>query len=467
MSVLIKNGRIVTATDDYTADIVCEGGRIRTIGLDIPAERDMEVHDASGLLVFPGGVDVHTHLDWDFGVARTADTFGAGTKAAAFGGTTTLVDFANQNGRALPAALEDWHARAASACIDVAAHLILTKVTDQTLIDMKAMIHREGVSSFKLFLAYPGVLMVDDGSLFKAMRVARDNGALTCVHAENGPVIQVLIEEALAAGHSIPKYHALTRPALMEGEATHRAIRLAELAQAPLYIVHLSAAEALATVAEARDRGVPAHAETCPHYLFLTQKEYERAGFEPAKYVMTPPLRDDNHQAMLWRGLNTNDLQVISTDHCPFCFNEQPLGMKYSKQQGLANFNKIPNGAPGIETRLPLVFDGGVKQKRISLNRFVQLTSTVPAKLFGLFPKKGTIAVGTDADIVLFDPNEQWTIRAASHHSRVDYSLFEGRSVTGRVKKVFLRGEPIVDGEKWLGREGGGAYVRRGEAGQM
>jgi dihydropyrimidinase len=279
--------------------------------------------------------------------------------------------------------------------------------------------------------------------------------------------LQVLIEEALAAGHTAPKYHATTRPSLMEGEATHRAIRLAELAEAPLYIVHLSAAEALAAVVEARDRGVPAYAETCPHYLFLTQEEYDRAGFEGAKYVMTPPLRDRHHQAMLWRGLGTNDLQVISTDHCPFCFNEQPLGMKYSKQQGIGNFNKIPNGAPGVETRLPLVFDGGVKQNRMSLNRFVQLTATAPAKLFGLFPRKGTIAVGSDADIVLFDAEEQWTIRAASHHSRVDYSLFEGRQVTGRVKKVFLRGSLIVDGDEWLGRENGGRYCRRGEAGRL
>jgi dihydropyrimidinase len=467
MTLMIKNGRIVTASDDYTADILVEGERIRAIGLDLPVGGHAEVHDAAGLLVLPGGVDPHTHLDWDFGVARTADTFGSGTKAAAFGGTTTLIDFANQNGRSLPEALEDWYERAASAAIDVAAHLILTKVTDQTLVDMRTMIRREGVSSFKLFLAYPGVLMVDDGTLFKAMRVARDNAALTCVHAENGPVIQVLIEEALAAGHTAPKYHATTRPSLMEGEATHRAIRLAELAEAPLYIVHLSAAEALAAVTEARDRGVPVCAETCPHYLFLTQEEYERAGFEGAKYVMTPPLRDRHHQAMLWRGLGTNDLQVISTDHCPFCFNEQPLGIKYSKQQGVGNFNKIPNGAPGLETRLPLVFDGGVKQNRMSLNRFVQLTSTTPAKLFGLFPRKGTIAVGSDADIVLFDPEERWTIRAASHHSRVDYSLFEGREVTGRVRKVFLRGSLIVDGDKWLGREGGGQYCRRGEAGRL
>ncbi len=466
MTVLVKNGRIVTATDDYTADILVDGGRVRTIGLDIPVGANVEVHDASGLLVLPGGVDVHTHLDWDFGVARTADTFGTGTKAAAFGGTTTLVDFANQNGRGLMEALEDWHERAATACVDVAAHMILTKIDDRILADMKTLIGREGVTTFKLFMAYPGVLMVDDGSIFRAMRVARDHGGMICMHAENGPVIQVLIDEAVAAGHRAPRYHASTRPSLMEGEAAHRAIALAELAECPLYIVHLSAAEALAAVTEARDRGVPVHAETCPHYLFLTQEEYDRADFEGAKYVMTPPLRDRHHQAMLWRGLKTDDLQVISTDHCPFCFNEQPLGMKYSKQQGVGSFAKIPNGAPGVETRLPVVFDGGVRGKGMSLNRFVQLTSTMPAKLFGLFPRKGTIAVGSDADLVLFDPDETWTIRAAAQHSRVDYSLFEGRSVTGRVKKVFLRGHMIVDGERWLGREAVGSFVKRGEAGR-
>ena len=467
MTVLIRNGRIITASDDYVADIVVDKGRIRTIGLDIPVGEHTEIHDAKGLLVLPGGVDVHTHLDWDFGVARTADTFGSGTKAAAFGGTTTLVDFCNQNSKTPQAALEDWHRRAATACVDVAAHLILTSVNEQVLIDMKSLIHRDGVSSFKLFMAYPGVLMVDDATIFKAMRVARDNGGMICMHAENGPVIQVLIEEALAAGHKAPRYHESTRPSLMEGEATQRAISLAELAEAPVYIVHLSAAEALAAVTAARDRGVPVHAETCPHYLFLTKEEYERPGFDAAKFVMTPPLRDHHHQSMLWRGLSTNDLQVISTDHCPFCFHEQPLGMKYSKQQGVENFNKIPNGAPGVETRLPLIYDGGVRKGRLSLNRFVQLTSTTPAKLFGLFPRKGTIAVGSDADIVLFDPNETWTIRAGEHHSRVDYSLFEGRSITGRVKKVFSRGTLIVDGTDWKGRKGGGQFIKRGEAGRM
>src|SRR2546426_8849881 len=383
-SMLIRNGRIVTATDDYRADILVEDGRVRMIGRDIPVGGDVGVHDASGLLVLPGGVDVHTHLDWDFGAARTVDTFGTGTRAAAFGGTTTLVDFANQTrGQGLRAGLDDWHRRAESACVDVAAHMIVLDVTGEALADMKTLIHREGVTSFKLFTAYPGVLMVDDGALFNAMRVAGANGGMICVHAENGPVIQVLIEEAVAQGHTAPKYHALTRPSLMEGEATHRAIRLAELAQTPLYIVHLSAAEALAAVTEARDRGLPAHAETCPHYLFLTDEAYDRPGFEGAKYVMTPPLRTRAHQEALWRGLRTDDLQVVSTDHCPFCFNEQPYGLRCSKQQG-----------------------------------------------------------------------------------RGDYTLFEGRRVTGRVKKVFLRGQLIVDGAQWLGKEGMGEFVRRSQSGK-
>ena len=467
-TVLIKNARVVTAVDDYEADILIKDGRVHTIGKDIPIADDVEMHDASGLLTLPGGVDVHTHLDWEFGVARTVDTFGTATKAAAFGGTTTVVDFCNQNrGESPLVGLEDWHKRRESACVDVGAHMIILDVNDQTLADMKTLIEREGVTSFKLFMAYPGVLMVEDGALFKAMRVAGGHGAMVCVHAENGPVIQVLVEEAVARGHTAPKYHMLTRPSLMEGEATHRAIRLSELAETPLYVVHLSAGEALAAVTEARDRGIPVHAETCPHYLFLTAEEYDRPAFDGAKYVMTPPLRTHEHQSALWRGLRTNDLQVISTDHCPFCFNEQPYGMKYSKQQGREDFSRIPNGAPGIETRLPLVYSGGVRKHAMSLNRFVEVTATTPAKLFGLFPRKGTIAVGSDADIVLFDPNETWTIRASEHHSRIDYTLFEGHSVTGRVKKLFLRGQLIVDGTEWLGREGAGEFLRRGECGNL
>ncbi|MFN0313558.1 MAG: dihydropyrimidinase [Burkholderiales bacterium] len=468
MATLIKNGRIVTAVDDYTADILVVDGRIQTIGKNLAVGADVEVHNANGLLVLPGGVDVHTHLDWEFGPTYTVDTFGTGTKSAAFGGTTTLIDFCNQTkGESPLKGLENWHERRKSAAVDVGAHMIMLDVNDQSLADMKTLIRNEGVSTFKLFMAYPGVLMVDDGALFRAMRVAGANGAMTCIHAENGPVISVLVKEAIEAGMTAPKYHATTRPSILEGEATHRAIRLSELAQTPLYIVHLSAGEALSAVTEARDRGIPVHAETCPHYLFLTAEDYERPEFEGAKYVMTPPLRDHHHQKQLWRGLKTDDLQVVSTDHCPFCFNEQPYGMKYSKQQGVGDFSKIPNGAPGVETRLPLIFDGAVLKNGMSINRFVEITSTAPAKLFGLFPKKGTIAVGTDADIVLFDPKETWTIRQAEQHSRADYTLFEGRSVTGRVKKVFLRGQCIVDGATWKGREGMGQYLRRGESGKI
>ena len=467
MATLISNGRIVTAVDDYVADILVDDGRITTIGARLEVGGDVQVHDATGLLVLPGGVDVHTHMDMATPTAHTIDTFGSGTRAAAFGGTTTLVDFCTPvAGQSPLQALEHWHRLRESACVDVGAHMILLDAQPGTLEAMQALVRHEGVSSFKLFMAYPDALMVDDGALFKAMRVAGAQGAMTCVHAENGHVIQALVDEAVAKGLRAPKYHALTRPAILEGEAVQRAICLAELAQAPLYIVHLSTAQALSAVTEARDRGIAVHAETCPHYLFLDAQEYERPGFEAAKYVMTPPLREPGHQAHLWRGLKTDDLQVVATDHCPFCFNEQPHGLRYSKRQGVDSFSRIPNGAPGVETRLPLVFDGAVLKRGMSLNRFVQITATAPAKLFGLFPRKGTIAVGSDGDLVLFDPGERWTIRASEHHSRADYSLFEGRELTGRVKKVFVRGECIVDGSRWQGREGMGQYLRRGASGQ-
>ena len=388
-TVLIKNGRIVTAVDDYQADILLEDGRIRMIGQGLVVGDNVETHDASGLLVLPGGVDVHTHLDWDFGVARTVDTFGTGTQAATFGGTTTVIDFCNQTrGQSPLVGLEDWHGRAASACVDVGAHMIMLDVNAQSLADMQTLIRREGVTSFKLFMAYPGVLMLDDGALFKAMRLAGQAWRHDLRACRKWPGDPGAGRGGRGRGPGGAKYHSLTRPTLMEGEATHRAIKIAELAETPLYIVHLSAHEALTAVAEARDAGQPVHAETCPHYLFLTNDAYERPDFDGAKYVMTPPLRDRHHQQALWRGLRTNALQVVSTDHCPFCFNEQPFGMKFSKQQGKNDFSKIPNGAPGIETRLPLVYDGGVRQRGLSLNRFVALTATNPAKIFGLFPQE-------------------------------------------------------------------------------
>jgi dihydropyrimidinase len=312
-------------------------------------------------------------------------------------------------------------------------------------------------------MAYPNVLMIDDAGMYQVMRTAGERGGLVCVHAENGTVIDLLVRESLERGDTGPKFHATTRPAILEGEATGRALTFAGMTGSPTYFVHLSAASALKDVAIARGEGRPVYAETCPHYLLLTEEEYERPGFEAAKYVMTPPLRSREHQDALWRGLRTGALSSVSTDHCPFCYSLEPFGAKYSKQQGREDFSKIPNGAPGIETRLPLLYDGGVRTGRLSLNRLVDLTSTMPARIFGLFPKKGTIAPGSDADYVVFDPDETWTIEAAREHSRVDYSLFEGREVTGRVKRVYLRGELIVDGTEWLGREGGGTFLKRSE----
>ena len=467
--VLIKGGRIATAVDDYGGDLLLEGGRIEAIGRVLNVT-DAAVHDASGFLVMPGGIDAHVHMEMPMGNGiETCDTFESGTRSAAFGGTTTIVDFAMQGkGESPKAALERRMAAAEpQCCVDYGFHSILTDVTDDALGELPDMVNSEGVSSIKLYMAYPDVLMVDDADIYRTMRKIGDHGGMVNLHAENGVVIQALIEEALADGNTSPKYHQLTRPQLMEGEATHRVIRIAELAEVPVYIVHLSATEALDAVVEARDRGIPAFAETCPHYLFLDNSEYDRPGFDSAKFVMTPPLRDRACQQALWRGLKFDDLQIVSTDHCPFCFNEKAYGILKSKQFGKDDFSKIPNGAPGVEFRLPLLYDGGVNEGRINLNRFVQLMATAPAKMFGMFPRKGTIAVGSDADIVIFDPQQKHTLSANNHHSNVDYSLFEGREVTGKVQKVFLRGELIVDGDNWLGRAGMGQYLRRSASGRI
>jgi dihydropyrimidinase len=340
------------------------------------------------------------------------------------------------------------------AAIDYGFHMIMTELNDQVELEMDALV-RQGVTSFKLFMAYPGVFMLDDASIFRAMLRTGQNGGTICMHAENGGVIDVLVQRALAAGHTAPKYHALTRPARAEAEATHRAIALAEIADVPVYIVHLSAAEALEMVTEARDRGLPAFAETCPQYLFLSYDNYEEPGFDGAKYVMSPPLRARETQNRLWRGLAGNDLQAISTDHCPFCMKEKHLGE--------GDFSKIPNGAPGIETRMSLVYDGGVRTGKISLNRFVELTSTSPAKIFGLFPRKGTIAPGSDADIVIFDPDKKMTLRAKTLHMNVDYNPYEGREVTGVTETVLSRGRVIIDAGTFVGKAGSGSFIKRSE----
>jgi dihydropyrimidinase len=454
MRILIKNGTIVTAVDQYKGDVLIEDEKITVIGTALEMAAD-KVIDATGKYVLPGGIDVHTHMDMPFGGTTSADDFATGTIAAAFGGTTSIVDFAIQyRGQTLHHAMETWAKKAEGrAVIDYGFHMIVTELNDQVEGEMDALV-RQGITSFKLFMAYPGVFMLDDASIFKALLRTGKNGGSICMHAENGGVIDVLVQRALAEGKTAPKYHALTRPARAEAEATHRAIALAEIADVPIYIVHLSSAEALEMVTEARDRGLPAFAETCPQYLFLSYENYEEPGFEGAKYVMSPPLRERAKQASLWRGLAFNDLQCISTDHCPFCMKEQ-------KELGVNDFSKIPNGAPGVETRMSLVYDGGVRAGRITLNRFVELTSTSPAKIFGLFPRKGTIAPGSDADVVVFDPNRTMTLSAKTLHMNVDYNPYEGRQVTGATDTVLSRGRLVIEDGVFVGRKGGGSFLKR------
>ena len=454
MKTLIRNGRIVTAVDDYKADILIEGEKVSTIGAKLDVEADLVI-DAAGKLVIPGGIDPHTHMELPFGGTEASDDFRTGTIAAAHGGTTTIIDFAVQyKGQALIEGVDNWHKKAEGKCvIDYGFHLITTEFEDNQTEELHTLMD-EGVTSFKLFMAYPGVFLADDATIFRAMSAAGERGGLVCMHAENGIVINEIIKRALQQGRAAPKYHALTRPTIAEAEGVHRAIRLAEMAESPVYIVHLSCADALEQVREARDRGLPAFAETCPQYLFLSIDDYGD-GFEGAKYVMTPPLRERWNQDELWKGLKTDDLQVISTDHCPFCMKEQ-------KELGRDDFSKIPNGAPGVEHRMSLIYDGGVAQGRISLNRFVELTSTAAAKMFGLFPRKGTIAVGSDADIVVFDPDGEQTISAATHHMNVDYSAYEGRKVRGVVETVLSRGRVVVEGGEFKGKAGAGQFLKRG-----
>jgi dihydropyrimidinase len=458
---IIRNGSVVTATDTYVADVAITNGKIVAIGANLPTQNATEILDASHKLVMPGGIDVHTHLDMPFGGTTSADDFETGTRAAAFGGTTTLIDFAIQyKGQPLRQAFDTWMSKASSKAVcDYAFHCIVTDVSGGQLAEMNDLVH-EGVTSFKLFMAYPGVFMLDDGSIFKALQTTAKNGGLVCMHAENGSAIDVIVQQALAEGKKAPKYHALTRPTTAEAEATARAIALAEMAGAPIYIVHLSCNEALEKVREARDRGLPVYAETCPQYLYLSIENFDAPGFEGAKYVFTPPLREKWHQEKLWNGLKCDHLQVVSTDHCPFCFKEQ-------KELGRDDFTKIPNGGPGVEHRMSLIYSGGVVSGRFSANRFVELVSTMPAKLFGLYPRKGTIAAGSDADLVIFDPKRKQTISAKTHHMRVDYSMFEGIQVTGMPDAVLSRGKVVVQQDKFLGRAGQGEFLRRATYAQV
>ncbi len=467
MKTLISGGTVVTAIDTVNADVLIEDETIIAIGAPGThrwAEEADTVIDATGKLVVPGGIDPHTHMELPFGGTYASDTFESGSRAAAFGGTTTIIDFAVQvKGESLIDGFDTWMAKAEGNCaIDFGFHMIAGEINEQSLSDMDVLIDR-GCTSFKLFMAYPGVFYSDDGEILRAMQKAAETDSMIMMHAENGMAIDVLREQALARGETDPVYHSLTRPSVTESEATHRAIVLAELAGAHLYVVHMSAKEAVAEIAEARDRGLPVFAETCPQYLFLSVEEHlDQEGFEGAKYVCSTPIRKqaEGHQEALWNGLATNDLQVVSTDHCPFCMDDHPV-LGTQKKLGLGDFTKIPNGLPGVEDRFQLIYHGGVVEGRISLNRWIELTSTAAAKIFGLYPKKGTIAVGSDADIVVFDPDVEWTKSVTLHHMDVDYSAYEGKEVKGKVEKVLLRGKVIIDGDDYLGEIGDGQYIPR------
>jgi dihydropyrimidinase len=460
MSVLIKGGRVVTAADDYVGDVFIEGESVSVIGesLDVQADR---VIDASGKYVLPGGVDPHTHLDMPFGGTVTIDDFESGHTAAAFGGTTCHVDFIIQpKGATFAEALDEWQSkREGKALIDNGFHMAVTDLAEGGTLEELATLPDQGITSYKLFMAYKGTIMVDDDTLFRVMQVAADTGALVMVHAEHGDSIDVLVKQALAEGKTEPKYHALTRPPETEGEATNRAIQLARVAGCRLYVVHVSCKEAIDPIALARAKGWDVWGETCTQYFFIDYSYLEKPNFEGAKYVYTPPPRPRENQEHLWAAVRNDVLSVISTDHCAFRWDGQ-------KTLGRDDFSKIPNGAPGLENRLHMVHEFGVRQGRITLNRMVELLSTNPAKYFGLYPRKGTIAVGSDADIVVFDPEKKVSISAATQHSKSDYNLFEGTEVTGAPELVLLRGQVLVENGELVGQPGVGQFVRRARFGE-
>jgi dihydropyrimidinase len=461
MSVLIKGGRIVTAADDYVGDIYVDNGTVSLIGesLDVTADK---VIDASGKFVFPGAIDPHTHIELPFGGTVTCDDFTSGTVSAAFGGTTALVDFCFQMpGQTFAQALETWHEKVdrCKPVIDVGFHMAITDLREGGTLDDLAKVPDAGVTSYKLFMAYKGAVMVDDETLFKAMEVASETGALVMVHAENGDAIDILVKRALAEGHTEPLWHARTRPPETEGEATNRAVQLARVAGAPLYVVHVSCKESIEPIEIAREKGWDIWGETCTQYLFVDDSALDKPDFEGAKYVYTPPPRPKENQEHLWKALGSDVLSVVSTDHCPFNWPDQ-------KGLGRDDFSKIPNGGPGIENRLHMLWNFGVRAGRFDVNRFVQLVSTNPAKYFGMYPRKGTIAPGSDADIVVWDPEKKLTLSAKTHHSNVNYNLFEGTEVTGAPEVVLVRGQVIVENDELVAQPGAGQFVKRARFGE-
>jgi len=455
MSILIKNGHIVTASDDYRGDIYIENEKIAAIGQNLKIKAD-EVINARGKLVFPGGIDPHVHLDMPFMGTYSSDDYASGTKAALHGGTTMVIDFVLQTqGKSLYHALGQWQKRSnGKAYGDYSFHMAVTDYNDKTKKEIKEMINQEGITSFKTFMAYKGALMIDDGQMVQLMKEVRKQGGMVTVHATNGDMIDSLIAKHKEEGKLSPWYHYISQPEVTEAEASGRFCDMAEYTDVPAYIVHLTCEGALNAVRESTKRNQKVFVETCIQYLVLDASLYKK-GFNGAKWVMSPPLREKKDQEALWAGINQGMVQVLGTDHCPFMWKQKLMGKK--------DFSKIPNGHPAIEHRIELFYSEGVKKGRISLNKFVELTSTNAAKIFGMYPRKGTIAVGSDADVVVFDPKEQHKISAKTHHMNVDYSGYEGWKVTGKVKTVILRGQVAIDEGKVKVKKGYGQFIKRGK----
>ena len=461
MSVLIKGGRIVTAVDDYVADVLIERETIAAIGSSLGGSAE-RVIDATGKYVIPGAIDPHTHMEMPFGGTVSCDDFTSGTVSAAFGGTTSLIDFCLQApGQSIPDALATWHEKIERCppVIDVGFHMAINDLHDGGRLEDVARVPGEGVTSYKLFMAYKGAIMVDDETLFRTMQVAAQTGALVMVHAENGDAIDVIVKQALAAGKTEPRWHAATRPPETEGEATNRAVMLAHIAGCPLYVVHVSCRESIEPIALARSRGWRTWGETCTQYLFIDETRLDEPDFGGAKYVYTPPPRAAANHEHLWTALQTGVLSVVSTDHCPFRWRDQ-------KTLGRDDFSKIPNGGPGVENRLHMLHHFGVRQGRLTMNQLVEKCCTQPARLFGLFPRKGTISVGSDADLVVWDSEKPLTLSAATHHSNVDYNLYEGTEVIGAPEVVLVRGQVIVEGDELVAAPGAGQFLRRARFGE-
>jgi dihydropyrimidinase len=463
MSILIRNGTLVTASETFQADILVEGEKIARLGAGLEAG-SAQVVEAAGKLILPGGVDPHVHLDLPMFDTVSSDDHYTGHKAAAFGGTTTAMDFVPFDRPTLHESVEVWRARSEKAAIDYSFHMNLTRLDERVAAEIPSLPDL-GITTLKVFTAYNGRLRLDDGNIFKALQIARGNGILMMAHCENGDVIERLVSEALADGHVTPEWHGLTRPAWGAVEATLRMAAMAAQADSPVYIVHMNAGGEVDMLQYARGRGVKVMGETCPQYLFFTLDDLRRP--DGAKWVCSPPMRTERDQARIWDGLHDGVLQTIGTDHCPFFFNgTRPIryeGREVAipgKELGRDDFTKIPNGLPGIQDRLPVLWTRGVRTGRISANQFVAYMCTNPAKIMGLYPRKGALLPGSDADILIWDPEKKVKYGVAVSHQRTDYNLYEGWDLVGYPEKVFLRGSLIVDGEKWLGRSGMGQFLK-------